>query len=126
MRRSSPRLSLRPVASSEYTRRLSRRRPPQRSPQSSRRSFKPPVCGSSPLCKSIKNKLDFWGLGVHSNVRFIAYGSQWLDWHKKENDQVAGASKQYNFQTETHSTGYISTNFTNHKGLSKLFFVQIT
>jgi len=32
---------------------------------------------------SIKNKLDFWGLHGHNNVGFIAYGSQWLDWHKK-------------------------------------------
>jgi len=61
---------------------------------------------------SIKNKLDFWGLKGHNNVRFIAYGNQWLDWNKKENYQVAGASKQYNFQAKTHSTGYrpISTN----------------
>jgi len=28
---------------------------------------------------------------------------------KKENYQVAEALKQYNFQAETHSTGYIST-----------------
>ena len=34
---------------------------------------------------SIKNKLDFGGLDGHNNIRFIAYGSQWLDWHKKEN-----------------------------------------
>jgi len=61
---------------------------------------------------SIKNKLHLWGLDGHNNVRFIAYGSQWLDWHKKEN-QVAGASKQYSFQAKTHSTGYISTNSTN-------------
>jgi len=32
---------------------------------------------------SIKNKLYFWSLHGHNNVRFIAYGSQWLDWHKK-------------------------------------------
>ena len=63
----------------------------------------------------IKYKLDFWGLDGHNNVRFIAYGSQWLYWHKKENFQVAGASKQYNFQAKTHSTGYrpIATNSTN-------------
>jgi len=62
---------------------------------------------------SIKNKLDFWGLDGHNNVRYIAYGSHWLDWHKKVNYQVAGASKQYNFQAETYSTGYILTNSTN-------------
>jgi len=56
---------------------------------------------------SIKNKLDFWGLDDHNNVRFIARGSQRLDWHKKENYQVAEASKQYNVQAATHSTGYI-------------------
>jgi len=33
--------------------------------------------------KSIKNKLDFRGLDGHNNVPFIAYGNQWLDWHKK-------------------------------------------
>jgi len=32
---------------------------------------------------SIKNKLDFWGLDGHNNVCFIAYGSQWMDWHEK-------------------------------------------
>jgi len=36
-----------------------------------------------------------------------------MDRHKKENYQVAGASKQYNFQVATHSTGYLSTNSTN-------------
>jgi len=33
---------------------------------------------------SIKNKLDFWGLDGYNNARFIAYGSQWLDWHEKK------------------------------------------
>jgi len=33
---------------------------------------------------SIKNKLYCWDLNGHNNVRFIAYGSQWLDWHKKK------------------------------------------
>jgi len=103
------------IACSEYTRRSLR----QRSPQSNRRSFKQPVCGSSPLCKLYRSKISLisGGLDGHNNVCFIAYGcSQWLDWHEeKENYQVAGASKKYDFQAETHSTGYrpISTNSTN-------------
>ena len=43
---------------------------------------------------SIKNKLDFRGLDDHNNVPFIASGNQWLNWHKKENYEIAGASKQ--------------------------------
>jgi len=63
---------------------------------------------------SIENKLHFWGLDGHNNVRFIAYGSQWLDWHeKKENYQIAKASRQYNIPAETQSTGCILTNSTN-------------
>jgi len=70
-------------SSSVYTRRLSRRRTGDRSsnPFADRRRYA---------------KISFisraWTTII--TVRFIAYGSQWLDWHKTENDQIAGVLKQ--------------------------------